>query len=194
MERQEQLERLHAIKLCVANLTVTYDMGLEFTTMTSKGISTQMGNIGQWPCFEVHVDDKLSSIINTLRNGDDVENEEFLSTSFGKAMTTYSNYIENEYSFDDEKSNEIADILKEKLSQLKYIGDRFYVYASTEDWNMTFGVFATESELEDFFISIWGTNDEIYDAMDDDEVAEWSDVAEENEWHYLPCHTIGKVD
>lgn len=193
MERKEKLEKLHAIKLCVANLTVTYDMGLEFTTMTSQGVSTQMGNIGQWPCFKVHIDEELDGIMKRLKNGDEVENEEFLSTSFGKAMTTYSNYIENEYSFDDEKSNEIADILKEKLSQLKYIGDRFYIYASTEDWNMTFEVFATESELEDYFLSVWGTNDETYDAMGDDEISEWYDVAEDNGWHNLPCHTTGKI-
>ncbi len=75
MKRKEQLEKLHLINLCVANLTVTCDMGLEFTTMTSQGVSTQMGNIGQWPCFKVHIDDGVSDIIKRLGNGDNVGNE-----------------------------------------------------------------------------------------------------------------------
>ena len=90
---KEQLEELQSIKLCVANITVTYGMGLEFTTMTNKGVATQMGNIGQWPCFKVLVDESLKNIMNRLKSGEDVENEEFLSTSFGKAMTTYSNCL-----------------------------------------------------------------------------------------------------
>ena len=194
MKRKEQLEKLHLINLCVANLTVTCDMGLEFTTMTSQGVSTQMGNIGQWPCFKVHIDDGVSDIIKRLGNGDNVGNEEILSTSFGKAMTTYSNYIENEYSFDESKANEIVDILKEKLSRLKCSGRDFYVYASTEDWNMILEVFATESELESYFVSIWGTIDEAYDTMDDDEISEWYDIAEENGWNNLPFHTIGDIE
>ena len=101
-------------------------------------------------------------------------------------MTTYSNYIENEYSFDDSKANEIVDILKEKLSRLKCSGRDFYVYASTEDWNMILEVFATVSELESYFVSIWGTIDEAYDTMDDDEISEWYDIAEENGWNNLP--------
>lgn len=194
MERKKLLEKLHAIKLCVANLTVTYDMGLEFTTMTSQGVSIQMGNIGQWPCFKVHVDDELDGIIKRLGDGNNVENKEILSTSFGKTMTTYSNYIENEYSFDDSKANEIVDVLKDKLSRLKCNGREFYAYASTEDWNMIFEVFATEDELEDFFLSVWGANDETYDAMDDDDISEWYDIAEENGWNNLPCHTIGDIE
>ena len=30
--------------------------------------------------------------------------------------------------------------------------------------------------------------------MDDEEIAEWYDIAEDNEWHNLPFHTIGYVE
>lgn len=47
MTREEKIEKLNTISVIVTDLTVTFDMGLEFTTMTSKGVTTQMGNIGQ---------------------------------------------------------------------------------------------------------------------------------------------------
>ena len=63
-------------------------------------------------------------------------------------------------------------------------------YASTEDWNMEFGIFATECELENYFVDVWGTDDECYDDMDDEEISIWYDIAEDNEWNNLPFHTI----
>ena len=51
MTREEKIEKLNTVSVIVTDLTVTFDMGLEFTTMTAKGVTTQMGNIGQWPCF-----------------------------------------------------------------------------------------------------------------------------------------------
>ncbi len=52
MTREEKITRLNTIHVVVTDIVATYDMGLEFTTMTAKGITTQMGNIGQWPCFQ----------------------------------------------------------------------------------------------------------------------------------------------
>lgn len=56
---------------------------------------------------------------------------------------------------------------------------------------MEFGIFATECELENYFVDVWGTDDECYDDMDDEEISNWYDIAEENEWNNLPFHTIG---
>ena len=55
---------------------------------------------------------------------------------------------------------------------------------------MEFGIFATECELENYFVDVWGTDDECYDDMDDEEISIWYDIAEDNEWNNLPFHTI----
>lgn len=47
MTREEKIAKLSKIRVVVTDIIATYDMGLEFTTMTAKGVTTQMGNIGQ---------------------------------------------------------------------------------------------------------------------------------------------------
>ena len=80
MTREEKIEKLNTISVIVTDLTVTFDMGLEFTTMTSKGVTTQMGNIGQWPCFVFNMTKQIRNLLDKLHTGEEVSNELFLST------------------------------------------------------------------------------------------------------------------
>ena len=48
MTREEKLAKLNSIRVVVTDIIATFDMGLEFTTMTSKGVTTQLGEVFEW--------------------------------------------------------------------------------------------------------------------------------------------------
>ena len=58
MTREEKKAKLNSIHIVVTDIIATCDMGLEFTTMTAKGVTTQMGNVFQWPCFVFNNEEK----------------------------------------------------------------------------------------------------------------------------------------
>ena len=56
MERKEMLSKLSSMKVCVANVTYTYDIGIMFDLLSSEGVSSEEGyNINQWPCFKINM-------------------------------------------------------------------------------------------------------------------------------------------
>ena len=194
MTRKEKIEKLNGISVIVVDLTVTFDMGLEFTTMTAKGVTTQMGNIGQWPCFVFHVTDQIRNLLDKLQANEDASDELILSTPLGKTLTTYHDFYNGDSRFNEQKVSLILSILREKIQSVKNIGDRLYVYASPEDWNMEFGFFASMEKLTDFFIRIWGSAEELYENMTDEEIDDYYIKAEEEDFSSLPCQAIGFED
>ena len=161
LTREEKIEKLNTVSVLVTDLTVTFDMGLELTTMTAKGVTTQMGNIGQWPCFVFNMTNQIRSLLDKLQAGEEVSDELLLSTPLGATLITYHDFINGDSHFHENKASQILRILREKIQNVKNIGNRLYVYASPEDWNMEFGFFATMDELADFFIKIWGSDEEL---------------------------------
>lgn len=194
MTRKEKIEKLKTVSVVVTDLTVTFDMGLEFTTMTSKGVTTQMGNIGQWPCFVFNMTEQTRCLLEKLQAGEVVPDGVVLSTQLGETLTTYHDFYNGDSHFNEHKASQILSILREKIQNAGNIGDRLYVYASPEDWNMEFGFFTTMEELADFFTKIWGSAEELYENMTDEEVDDYYIKAEEEDFFSLPYQTIGFGD
>lgn len=194
MTREEKIEKLNTVSVIVTDLTVTFDMGLEFTIMTAKGVTTQMGNIGQWPCFVFNMINQTRSLLDKLQTSVEVSDELVLSTSLGATLTTYHDFYNGDSHFDENKASQILSILREKIQNVKNIGDRLYVYASPEEWNMKFGLFATMDELTDFFIKIWGSDEELYENMTDEEIDDYYIKAEEEDFFSLPYQVIDFED
>ena len=194
MTREEKIEKLNTVSVLVTDLTVTFDMGLEFTTMTSKGVTTQMGNIGQWPCFVFNMTKQIRNLLDKLHTGEEVSNELFLSTPLGATLTTHHDFYNGDSHFYENKASQILSILREKIQNVKNIGDRLYVYASPEEWNMKFGFFATMDELTDFFIKSWGSDEELYENMTDEEIDDYYIKAKEEDFFSLPYQAIGFED
>lgn len=194
MTREEKNENLNTFSVIVTDLAVTFDMGLEFTTMTSKGVTTQMGNIGQWPCFVFNMTKQIRNLLDKLHTGEEVSNELFLSTPLGATLTTHHDFYNGDSHFYENKASQILSILREKIQNVKNIGDRLYVYASPEEWNMKFGFFATMDELTDFFIKSWGSDEELYENMTDEEINDYYIKAKEEDFFSLPYQAIGFED
>lgn len=193
MTREEKIAKLNTIHVVVTDIIVTYDMGLEFTTMTAKGVTTQMGNIGQWPCFVFNLkDEQLRQVVDALRIGKEVSNDEILNSLLGITLTTYREaYLEECRITDERLILEILRQIREKLKGIQGLVDVLYVYATFESWNVQIECFATEKKLADFFVENWGTAEESYEYMSDEELDDYYNCAEEENFYSLPYSEIG---
>jgi hypothetical protein len=193
MTREEKIAKLSKIRVVVTDIIATYDMGLEFTTMTAKGVTTQMGNIGQWPCFVFNLkDEKLRQVVDALRIGKKVCNDEILNSLLGITLTTYRESYLEEYCITEERLiSEILRQIRENLKGIQGLVDRLYTYATLESWNLQIEFFATEEALADFFIENWGTAEESYEYMLDEELDVYYDCAEKENFYSLPYTKIG---
>ncbi len=193
MTREEKITRLNTIHVVVTDIVATYDMGLEFTTMTAKGITTQMGNIGQWPCFVFNNgEEQIRHIVEALQRGKKVSDDEIMNSQLGIALTTYHDLYNGEIRIsDDELISRILRQIREKLKGIHGLGDRLYAYATLESWNLRIEFFATEEELADFFVEKWGTAEETYEYMSDEELDDCYNYAEEENFYSLPYSEIG---
>lgn len=107
-------------------------MGLEFTTMTAKGVTTQMGNVFQWPCYVFNNEEKqMQQVVEALRTGKDITNDEILKSLLGETLTTVCDPYNGEFQIsDDDLVSEILQMIRDNLKGIQELGSRFYVYAS----------------------------------------------------------------
>lgn len=104
MTRDDYLKKLSSIdKAIVCGLTLTYDMGFEFTVLTSEGSYTDLGNFACWPCSEHKVTDALRDIQKRLQVGDNISDEDLLENEFFEDVCTYYNPIEGTWLVEGDK-------------------------------------------------------------------------------------------
>lgn len=192
MTREEKKAKLNSIHIVVTDIIATCDMGLEFTTMTAKGVTTQMGNVFQWPCFVFNNEEKqMQQVVEALRTGKDITNDEILKSLLGETLTTVCDPYNGESQISDEDLvSEILQMIRENLKGIQELGSRLYVYASLESWNLQIGFFTTEENLANFFAEVFGTAEVSYESMSDEEL-DYYELAEEENFYSLPFIEIG---
>lgn len=193
MTREEKIAKLNSIHIVVTDIIATCDMGLEFTTMTAKGATTQMGNVFQWPCFVFNNEEKqMQQVVEALRTGKDITNDEILKSLLGETLTTVCDPYNGESQISDEDLvSEILQMIRENLKGIQELGSRFYVYASLESWNLQIEFFTTEENLANFFAEVFGTAEVSYESMSDEELDYYYELAEEENFYSLPFIEIG---
>lgn len=192
MTREEKEAKLNSIHIVVTDIIATCDMGLEFTTMTAKGVTTQMGNVFQWPCFVFNNEEKqMQQVVEALRTGKDITNDEILKSLLGETLTTVCDPYNGEFQIsDDDLVSEILQMIRDNLKGIQELGSRFYVYASIESWNLQIEFFTTEENLANFFAEVFGTAEVSYESMSDEEL-DYYELAEEENFYSLPFVEIG---
>ena len=76
--RQEKINKLKSLKLCITGLTATYDMGLEFSILTNEGAGQCLGEVGSWPINCISIDDNLKSLQDSILKNEDYPHSELL--------------------------------------------------------------------------------------------------------------------
>lgn len=193
MTREEKIAKLNTIRVVVTDIIATCDVGLEFTTMTAKGVTTHVGKVWQWPCYVFNNEgEQMRQVVDALRTGKEITDDDILKSLLGETLTSYSDPYNGESRITDaELVSEILQEIRNKLKGIQGIGDRLYVYATTEIWDLEIEFFATEEKLADFFIDAFGTAEDSYESMADEELDDYYDWAEEADFYDLPYIEIG---
>ncbi len=191
MMQKEILERLHSINGCVVKLTATFDMGLQIDIMTNQGVLSNIGNYVQWPCFCFVMSDEVRRCHDLLVSKNYVSNEDMMKLQFCKILTVFNDIPNGSCLMEQEKVRQILNLLRKELEKMSCTGDSFYAYASPEDWNMVFKLFATYDGLQNFFLETMGPPDRLYDEMTVDELSRCYNFGEENDWEGLPLQSFG---
>lgn len=192
--KEEYLKKLKAIKLCVANMIVTYDMGLQFDVITSEGATTNIGNVGSWPCMEFQLTEGFKEIHAKICAGEKIENTEIENDSICREICTYHDMYNGDRCLEGSQFEECIDSIKDGIAELELPHSTFYVYASLEAWDTEIKMFDTLEAMKDFFISSLGACVDDYGDMTLEQIKYWYDVAEENDWDSLPYLTFNTKD
>ena len=186
MTREEILAKLSAIKICVVNITYTYDIGLLFDVMTHNGVYSEGGyNVGMWPCIRLSVNDEIRDLQKRIISDEPISNEELIESDFVKELCTFrgvhgSGVVEG-------KALEFAlSEIKKQLHILDCSGDHAFAYISLYDWDTEVALFSSYEKLQDYFIEKWGMEDSKWEDMDDEELEQWYEMAKEEDWECLP--------
>lgn len=195
MIRTEIISKLSKITLCVANVTYTYDIGLFFDVLTSEGAASEQGyNFSQWPCFKFSITKDFKNIIRRIKGGEIIDDNELLNNSVIKEICTIHGYNDS-FMVCDETLSACIKAIREEIKVIDDTLDSFYVYASIENWAVKVKFF---SEYEDMALNFKDECSHLsfvgWDEMSDDELEEWYNVAEENDFEGVPYIKINELN
>lgn len=171
----EKINRLKNIRLIVTNLTMTYDMGLEFTILTTKGAVVNLGNYGYWPAWKLEVSDYLRELHGRISDNQEITIKELEKVEL-------FNHILSSYDSSSEEQIEKTGVIVEKLSNLDLDNGYFYAFVALEKWNNEIEFFDSKSDLEDYIISKFADSVNPYEEMDEESVEFFYNVAEDENW------------
>lgn len=178
------LEKLHSIDVIVCPSVVTFDLGIQFDVMTSKGVCTHLGNVGNWPCRELSVTKELIELREkVLEDTTSVTIEDVLAVDVCKRLLSYYNmYNEEEWLVEGNVLDICFGNLINSIREIDCSRDKVYAYVDLEEWgDGTVKFFNEERDLNTYFVSIFGKDDRLYDDMTDEELQDTYDKAQENE-------------
>ena len=191
MSREEILEKLSNINICVANITYTYDIGLMFGVLSSVGIASEQGyNFSQWPCFKFPITNDFRNLIHRIKDGKEIDDNELLSNSVFKEICTVHGHNDS-FMVCDTTLTKCTRLIQEEAKVLDDTLNSFYAYVSIENWSVNLKFFSTYKDLVNYFKDECGYLSFIpWAEMNDDELEGWYQVAEENDWDGVPYMEI----
>ena len=189
MERKEILSKLSRMKVCVANVTYTYDIGIMFDLLSSEGVSSEEGyNINQWPCFKVNMSEQTRDLFSLLKKGEQLDKNELLKNNVIKQLCTYHSYQESDL-VNDELIDMCLDYIRKEVKNVDCTKEFIYVFVCF-DYIECLKLFSTYSEMEAFFFEQFNSFCRSWEEMDDEELENWYKTAEENDWEGVPLMEI----
>ena len=185
MERTEMLKKLGEIKALTANMVISFDMGIQFDVMTAKGVCTNYGNVGNWPCYKMPITTEFKLLKERLENGGNVSAEDILKVDVCKILLSYTDMLEGQsWLVEGDILNTCIENLKNAIITLDTNKNFFFAYVDLEDWGDNDIVFFNEyNELNRYFGEIFGSDYDLYEDMNDEDLERAYDEAEDNGWN-----------
>lgn len=186
MNREGMISKLKSIKFLITNLTLTYDMGMEFTVLTSEGGTVNIGNFSDWPVSKYRISDKIRNLLTRIMNGEKVGIKDICNANL--CMDLISS-IRNDDELDPyEKGAKIKSLSSAIIKGIKEISPNsnfFYSYITSDIWNKQLKFFRDYESLEDFMCTELGSGIRLYNDMSDDELQYYYNCAADENWQNL---------
>ena len=130
------LEKLHSIDVIVCRSVVTFDLGIQFDVMTSKGVCTHLGNVGNWPCRELSVTKELIELKEkVIEDSASITIEDVLAVDVCKRLLSYYNmYNEEEWLVEGNVLDMCVGNLIKSIREIDCSRDKVYAYVDLEEW------------------------------------------------------------
>lgn len=186
MNRDEIILKLKSLRFLITNLTLTYDMGMQFTILTSDGASENIGNYSDWPVSKYQISDKIRHLISKIGKGEKVGIKDICSS--GLCLDLVTSIRNDEDLAPHEKGSKIRSITFAIIKFLKEISlnvDSFYSYITIDKWNTQIKFFCDYESLENFMCKELGADICLYEDMTDDELQYYYDCAAAENWQNL---------
>jgi len=182
MDRTEKIAKLNEITCITTNLVITYDMGIQFDVMTSNGTCTNIGNIGNWPCFKCPVSPEIVKLKDRIENEESITIHDILDVKICSELLTYTDMYQNgSWIVEGKVLENLISNMKEAIKQMDTTIPVFYAYVNAEDWgDNEVRFFRDYSGLCEFFAESFGDDDELYEDMDDEQLDAWLEVLKED--------------
>lgn len=187
MTRKEYLNKLSLINSAiVCGLSYNLDTGFEFTVLTSEGALTSSCDFAFWPCSEHKITPEIHELQKKIQKGDGISDEELIKIDFIKDICTYCNPIDGIGQINGDKLKTVLKGLCSELSKLKFHEDFFYSFVRLEDWAKDVLLFDTKEEMRTYFYEKYRHDVLPYINMNDSEIKEIYNLANEEGWDSLP--------
>lgn len=187
MKRDKMLKKLKEIKAITTNFVASYDMGLQFDVMTAQGVSTDIGNVINWPYYKLPITPELIKLKQRVANGEQVTEEDILNVEAFKDLLSYTDiYSDSTWVVEDDILKVSITNLLAELKTMDTNRDSFYAYADLEDWgDGTINLFKDYEDLCEFVSQAYSSGDRLYEEMDDDELLIAYETAKKNKWNHV---------
>lgn len=174
----------NGFKICITNLVATYDMGIQYSVITSQGASTELGNFGSWPLYYLPLDRITKEEINNVRYGLIKSKEQFFKLSFLGKLLKYNTIISGSYDLEENVEQKIYSKISMKIKELDEgkIDKKLYFYVAVEHWLNEVNVFYTKEDFEDFLLETWGANVIPYQDMNEEEFDQYYKMGKRKKW------------
>lgn len=192
MTREERKAKLLAIKICVVNITYTYDVGLFFNVITKDGVHFEEGyNLSMWPCIKLSINNEVRDLQKRIIDGEQFSKEQLMSYSFCKELCTFRGYNES-FVFSEEILKCALEAILQQLPKLDCSGDYAYAFVDPEQTRVEITLFSTYEKLQDYCLEKWSDRIWSWDDMNNEELEEWYKLAEYEDWESLPYVDVSR--
>lgn len=186
MNRNEIILKLKSLRFLITDLTLTYDMGMQFTILTSDGASENIGNYSDWPVSKYKVSDKIRHLLSKIGKREKVGIKDICDAGIClDLISEIRNDIDLEPYKKGSKIKSISFAIINGLKEISLDADSFYTYIINDNWDTQIKIFCDYESIEDFMCKELGGDICLYEDMTDDELQYYYNCAADENWQNL---------
>lgn len=178
MKRAEMINKLSKITVAAAPMVKTMDMGLQYDYITSTGVGTSLGLLGNWPVYRINeiAPDQWKTIRKKIRYRTITESD-FIGTGIEVIINNLHTIYGNQYA---DYYGDTATVFERMLSLPEVFPTECYCIFDVYSRGEKPEFFADINKLQSAFTDKFCKDIIKWEEMSDDEINDWAARLEED--------------